>query len=61
MPRTTAARLEEQHAAERYEFFKTHRATLPPTITKHSDEIAGLMKRGVPVAEAFDQVFKKYY
>lgn len=59
--RTTVRQVEDQFAAARYEYFRTHRATLPPTITEHSDEIATLMKQGKPVEEAFGAVLQKYY
>jgi hypothetical protein len=59
--RSSAARLEEQFAAQRYEYFKNNRQSLPATITEYSDEITELMKTGRPVEEAFDEVLKKYY
>lgn len=60
-PRTSAARLEEQFAAQRYEYFKNNRQTLPSTISEHSDEITTLMKQGKSVEEAFGEVLKKYF
>lgn len=59
--RTTVRQVEDQFAAARYEYFRTHRATLPPTISEHSDEIATLMKQGKPVEEAFNAIIEKYY
>lgn len=59
--RVSAAKLLDQFAAQRYEYFKNHRQTLPPTITEHTEEITELMKKGSPVEEAFDIVVKKYY
>jgi hypothetical protein len=59
--RTTAAKLNDQIAAQRYEYFKSNRQTLPPTISKYSDEIAELMKKGKSVEEAFSEVLKKYF
>lgn len=59
--RVSAAKLHDQFAAQRYEYFKNHRQTLPPTITEHTEEITELMKKGTSVEEAFDTVVKKYY
>lgn len=59
--RVTAAMLNDQFAAQRYEYFKNNRQTLPPTISQHSDEITELMKNGKPVEEAFDEVIKKHF
>lgn len=59
--RATVARQEEQFAAERYEYFRAHRQTLPSTITEHTAEIAELMKEGKSAEEAFDAVIKKYF
>jgi len=60
-PRTTAARLEEQFAAQRYEYFRTHRQSLPPAITEHTEEITQLMKQGKSVEDAFNEVVSKYF
>lgn len=59
--RTTVRQVEDGFAAARYEYFRTHRATLPPTIVEHTDEIAALMKQGKPVEEAFNAILEKYY
>lgn len=59
--RVSAAKLEEQFAAQRYEYYKNHRQTLPPAITDHTEEITTLMKQGKSVEEAFDEVVKKYF
>jgi hypothetical protein len=59
--RTTAARLHDQFATQRYEYFRNNRQTLPPTISEHSDEITDLMKKGKSVEDAFSEVIKKYY
>jgi hypothetical protein len=59
--RTTAAKLEEQLAVQRYEYFKNHRAMLPATISQHTDEITDLMKQGKSAEEAFDEVVKKHF
>jgi hypothetical protein len=59
--RTTVKQVEDQIAVARYEYFRTHRATLPPTIAEHSDEITTLMKQGKPAEEAFGAIIEKYY
>lgn len=59
--RTSAARLEEQFAAQRYEYFKNNRQSLPPGISGHTEEITDLMKKGKSVEEAFGEVIKKYF
>lgn len=59
--RTSAAKLEEQFATQRYEYFKNNRKTLPANISAHTEEITELMKKGKPVEEAFTEVIKKYF
>lgn len=59
--RISAARLEEQFATQRYEYFRNNRKTLPPTISQHTEEITDLMKKGKSVEEAFGEVVKKYF
>lgn len=59
--RTSAAKLEEQFAAQRYEYFKNNRQSLPPTISEHTEEITELMKKGKSAEEAFNEVVKKYF
>lgn len=59
--RISAAKLNDQFATQRYEYFKNNRQTLPPTITEHSDEITELMKSGKSAEEAFGEVVKKYF
>lgn len=61
VPRTTMARQEELFAAQRYEYFRNHRQSLPPTISLHTEEITDLMKKGKSVEEAFGEVVSKYY
>lgn len=58
---TAAARLEDQFATARYEYFRNHRATLPPSISEHTEEITELMKKGKSVEDAFSEVVEKYY
>ncbi|OWW21664.1 hypothetical protein [Noviherbaspirillum denitrificans] len=59
--RTSAARLEEQFAAQRYEYFRNNRQSLPATISQHTEEITQLMKQGKSVEDAFGEVLKKYF
>ena len=59
--RTSAAKLEEQFAAQRYEYYRNNRQALPATISQHTDEITQLMKQGKTVEEAFGEVVKKYF
>lgn len=59
--RTSAAKLEEQFAAQRYEYYRNNRQSLPPTISQHTDEITQLMKQGKSAEEAFGEVLKKYF
>ena len=59
--RITVGKLEDQFAAERYEYFRANRATLPPTITEHTEEIAALMKQGKSAEEAFGAIIQQHY
>lgn len=59
--RTSAAKLAEQFATARYEYFKNNRQMLPARISDYSDEIADLMGKGKPVEEAFNEVLKKHF
>jgi hypothetical protein len=59
--RTSAAKLEEQFAAQRYEYYRNNRQTLPASISQHTEEITQLMKQGKSVEDAFGEVVKKYF
>ena len=59
--RTSAAKLEEQFAAQRYEYYRNNRQMLPATISQHTEEITQLMKQGKSVEDAFGEVLKKYF
>lgn len=59
--RVSAAKLEDQFAAQRYEYFRNNRQTLPPKISEHTEEITELMKKGKSAEEAFGEVVKKYF
>lgn len=59
--RVSAARLEEQFATARYEYYRNNRQSLPQGITGHTEEITALMKQGKSVEEAFDEIVRKYF
>lgn len=59
--RTSAAKLDEQFAAQRYEYYRNNRSTLPPAISQHTEEITQLMRQGKSAEEAFGEVVKKYF
>jgi hypothetical protein len=59
--RTSAAKLEEQFAAQRYEYYRNNRHALPQAISQHTEEITQLMKQGKSAEEAFGEVVKKYF
>lgn len=59
--RASAAKLEEQCAAARYEYFRNNRSKLPAGIAGHTEEITDLMKQGKSVEDAFDEVVRKYF
>lgn len=59
--RVSAAKLNEQFAVQRYEYFRNNRQSLPAAITEHSDEITELMRQGKSVEDAFGEVVKKYF
>ncbi|HEX8956686.1 MAG TPA: hypothetical protein VF798_10440 [Burkholderiaceae bacterium] len=58
-PRTSAAQKLAQVEAEKYAYFKQHRATLPAEIGKHAAEITALMMNGLPAEDAFAEVSKR--
>lgn len=59
--RVSAARLDEQFAAQRYEYYRNNRQSLPAAITEHTEEITELMRQGKSAEEAFAEVLKKYF
>lgn len=59
--KTAAARALDQFAAERYEYFKNNRQSLPPSIVEYTDEITELMKKGMTAEAAFGDVIKRYF
>jgi len=56
--RTTAAQKIALVDAEKYEYFKKNRSTLPADIGKHAQEITALMMNGMSVEDAFAEVTK---
>lgn len=46
---------------EKYNYFKSNRETLPPTIGEHSIQITDLMKNGMSAEEAFNEVIKEHF
>jgi hypothetical protein len=61
VPRTTAAQKIALLDAEKYEYFKAHRATLPADIGKHANEISALMMNGMSAEDAFADVVKRRF
>jgi hypothetical protein len=57
--RTTAAQKTALVEAEKYEYFKSNRATLPADIGKHAAEITALMMNGLSAEDAFADVIKR--
>lgn len=57
--RTTAAQKIALIDAEKYEYFKNNRATMPANISKHAQEITALMMNGLSVEDAFADVIKR--
>jgi hypothetical protein len=58
---TQASRTLDALNAEKYSYYKEHRAALPADIGKHSDEVTQFMKDGLSAADAFAQVVAKHY
>ena len=58
--RTTAAQKLAMVEAEKYAYFKQHRATLPADIGKHAAEITALMVNGLSAEDAFAEVIKRH-
>ncbi|MBB5213539.1 hypothetical protein [Parapusillimonas granuli] len=46
---------------EKYAYYKANRDAFPDGITKYSQEISALMRAGVPVEDAFEQVIKENF
>lgn len=59
--RTTAAKKADLVDAEKYEYFKNNRLTLPSDIREHTHEITALMHNGKSAEEAFSEVIKNHF
>ena len=57
--RTTAAQKLAVIEAEKYEYFRNNRSTLPANIGKHAQEITELMMNGISAEDAFADVIKR--
>ncbi len=58
--RMTAAQKTALVDAEKYEYFKSNRSTLPANIGKHAQEITVLMMNGMSAKDAFADVIKRH-
>jgi hypothetical protein len=58
---TAASKAKDMAAAEKYEYYRNNRTTLPPSIGTHSDEITDLMMKGMSAEEAFGEVVKRHF
>jgi hypothetical protein len=58
---TAATKAKDLAAAEKYEYYKNNRATLPPSIGQHSNEITELMMNGMSAEQAFGEVVKRHF
>lgn len=52
------AKAKEQIAIQKYEYYKTNRATLPSDIREHSEEITRMMESGMTAEAAFSEAIK---
>lgn len=55
---SAVAKAKELIAIQKYDYYKTHRATLPSDIREHSDEITRMMEKGISAEEAFAEAVK---
>jgi hypothetical protein len=60
-PVTAAARAKEAIDSEKYAYFKANRHMLPEGINLHSEEISGLMLKGMSAEQAFEDVIKRNF
>lgn len=58
---SAAVKVKDLVDAEKYEYFKNNRQTLPAGIGEHSVEITALMKNGMAAADAFAEVIKRHF
>jgi len=52
------AKAREQIAIQKYEYYKSNRATLPSDIRDHSEEITRMMEGGMSAESAFNEAIK---
>lgn len=59
-PRGAAAlaKIREQIAIQKYDYYKANRATLPPDIREHSEKISEMMEAGMSAEDAFSEAIK---
>jgi predicted ATP-dependent Lon-type protease len=59
-PRGSAAiaKIKEQIAIQKYEYYKSNRATLPSDIREHSEKITEMMESGMSAELAFNEAIK---
>lgn len=55
---SAVAKAKEQIAIQKYEYYKTNRATLPSDIREHSEEITRMMESGMSAESAFNEAIK---
>jgi len=58
--RVTAAQKAALVDAEKYEYYKNNRPSLPANIGKHTQEITALMMNGMSAESAFAEVMKRH-
>jgi hypothetical protein len=58
--RVTVAQKTAQVDAEKYEYFKSNRASLPANISKYSQDITALMMNGISAEDAFSEIIKRH-
>ena len=52
------AKAKEAIAIQKYDYYKTHRASLPSDIREHSEEITRMMEKGMSAEDAFAEAIK---
>jgi hypothetical protein len=59
-PRGSAAlaKIKEQIAIQKYEYYKSNRANLPSDIREHSEKISEMMESGMSAELAFNEAIK---
>lgn len=52
------AKIKEQIAIQKYEYYKLNRATLPSDIREHSEKITLMMESGMSAEDSFNEAIK---